>query len=394
MGIIADSYRASTFELPSLSSTNPNVTDADSASSSDSSQLPLPNWSSYQALVNQYSNDDQNKYYASAQMPLWIHQQEVPVTDNGEEYIAEYINYSLRDWGRMFYAISHDTQNPITMLQWFGRNLVNNSIQAYKQEGAYFADKHYEEWWKNLISDIFGNQDIDKMISAMWYLPLGISIITIMLTSGLLLEIYIPLVPFILFTLGGIGWLMGVIEAMLAAPIVCFSIIHPNSQNDFVGKAEPAVMLIINMFLRPTLMIMGMLMGIGLMFVAANIFSTGFSAVVSSLLTFDRGMRSVMSAAVLMGIFSVTLTLLANKCFALIHIIPDNVLRWIQGGETTRGQFGELGAQTEKEISGAVNQGVKQVAQGMGQSEEKFDQNQIQLAERDQKMEQGMFRGL
>ncbi len=51
---------------------------------------------------------------------------------------------------------------------------------------------------------------------------------------GALLAIYIPLVPYLIFTVGVVGWLLLVVEAVVAAPIMAVSFMLP--ANDEMGK--------------------------------------------------------------------------------------------------------------------------------------------------------------
>ena len=281
--------------------------------------------------------------------------------------------------------------DPIIVLQQFGHALIQDSIQGYKNEGDYFNQKSFHEWLSNIFGKLFGNNDIDRMISAMWYLPLGFVVLSMMMTAGIMLEVYMPLIPFILFTLGGIGWLLGVIEAMVAAPIVCFGIMHPNSQNDFVGRAEPAVMLIINMFLRPALMLIGMMLGIGLIYVSLEVINAGYSQVVGSMLTYGSNLQDPFTATCLMAIYSLFVVLVVQKCFSLISIIPDNVLRWIQGGDVTRQQFGEMG-QIEQQMSQKLGSAAGQLSQGVASTGQQQAQGNIQIAGNNQSAEDSLLR--
>lgn len=111
-------------------------------------------------------------------------------------------------------------------------------------------------------------------------MPLLIVWLGTMTTIGFLTAYYIPFLPYMIFTFGSIAWLMAVIEAMVAAPIVALGITHPEGEGAF-GKGEQAIMLLMNVFLRPAMMIIGYISGIALSYVSVWIINAGFSNVVS-----------------------------------------------------------------------------------------------------------------
>ncbi len=74
---------------------------------------------------------------------------------------------------------------------------------------------------------------------------------------GVSLGIYMPLYPYMVFTFGVIGWIIAVIEGMVAAPLVAMGVTHPDG-HDFLGRASQSVMLLVSLFLRPSLMLIGL----------------------------------------------------------------------------------------------------------------------------------------
>jgi len=110
-------------------------------------------------------------------------------------------------------------------------------------------------------------------------LPLLMAWLTVMVSIGFVTAYYVPFVPYMIFTFGAIGWLMAVVEAMVAAPIVALGITHPEGEGAF-GKGEHAVMILMNVFLRPSLMIIGYIAGIILSFVGVWVINAGFTHVI------------------------------------------------------------------------------------------------------------------
>lgn len=184
-----------------------------------------------------------------------------------------------------------------------------------------------------------------------WFMPLLTALLLLMLTVGAMLAFYVPLIPYILFLFGGIGWLIGVIESIAAAPLVALGIAYPE-EHEILGKAQPAIMLLANIFIRPSLMVIGFIAGISLSYVGVWLLNAGFgkASIVPILSTAQPGTLFFLPMAIL-SIYTALIVQIINQSFGLIHVIPDEVLRWVGGGGR---QFGEA----------AGEQGVKQAFTG------------------------------
>lgn len=179
-------------------------------------------------------------------------------------------------------------------------------------------------------------------------------------TLGAMLSIYCPLIPYMIFTMGVVGWLLTVIEAIVAAPIIALGLVMP--AGDEMGKVGAALTILANIFLRPMLMIFGFLL-------ASNL----FRAVIQLI---DYGMADVFKTIAVGTIFSVIVVLfvyvtfivsVTNICFSLIYAIPDKILRWIGGhGESTNvGNLDEVKSKAQG-VSSEVGGGIKETGGKIG----------------------------
>jgi len=210
--------------------------------------------------------------------------------------------------------------------------------------------------------------------------PILAALLGVMVTMGATLGVYVPLIPYIIFTLGAIGWFTSTIETMIAGPLVAVGILAPGGHHEILGKAEPAVMLLFNVFLRPSLMIFGLIAAmllasvvvtmINAMFfnVMLQVVGTGTSSLDVNNPTASIGTSAASAANPLELIFfliAYVLLIVAalNKCFAAIHIIPERVMRWMQGGQGE--QYGE--AEGLSETKRGVESGAASVGGGMRQ---------------------------
>jgi defect-in-organelle-trafficking protein DotA len=223
-------------------------------------------------------------------------------------------------------------------------------------------------------------------------LPLLMAWLGIMVGVGFVTAYYIPILPYMIFTFGTLAWLISVIEAMVAAPIVALGVTHPEGHDAF-GKAEAAIMILMNVFLRPALMIIGYISGIALCYVGVWLLNAGFDHAIgfiqsgpmssssawsnaASLLTtgaFDHpsensGGYTQWSAiyAYFFGIIMYTsmYLVMVQQAFTLISVLPDKVLRWIGGNPESIGQ--EAGRWGE-EAKGKVSEAGKETSSAQGQ---------------------------
>lgn len=193
------------------------------------------------------------------------------------------------------------------------------------------------------------------------------------------LAVYTPLIPFMLFAFGAINWIIATIETMIAAPIVAIGILYPEGGHDLWGKAEKAIELVLNIFLRPSLMIFGMVAALLLSYVSITLVNQSFIYTVNEIVMGSyngsqssaygsaSGHTGIIEMVLFMVFYTSIFTTVMGKCFELIHVIPDKILRWIGGGGES---FGDAG-----QDAGKVGQGFQSgadktagAAKGAGES--------------------------
>lgn len=156
-------------------------------------------------------------------------------------------------------------------------------------------------------------------------LLLGIVLLMLALlwSAGVMLGIYLPLIPFLIFLFGGIAWMILVIEAMLASPLIALTLIVPSE--DEIGKAGQALLILVGLFFRPSLMIVGYVVASKLLIVAIQMLNYGFKDVVQNSLE----SIGLFGAIALVVFYSGLLVTFVHESFSLIYVIPDKSLRWM-----------------------------------------------------------------
>lgn len=215
-----------------------------------------------------------------------------------------------------------------------------------------------------------------------WIKPMLIGIAAALVVPGVILSLYLPLYPYVLFTFASIGWLMLVLEAMVAAPLVAFGLTHPEG-HDFLGKAEQAVMLFLGVFLRPVLMVIGMVAGMIVSYVAFKLLIYGFVGILGDV--FGQASHTTLASTIvhvaqsedghgvsilglivlpaLLIMFSMMVYTITQHCFSLIHSLHENIMRWI-GAPQMQDPTSQLAKGIESSMGQGSRQGLEQVAGG------------------------------
>ncbi len=150
-----------------------------------------------------------------------------------------------------------------------------------------------------------------------------------MIAAGVTLGYMLPLLPFIRFMFGVLTWVMALFETVIAIPVVALGHIKMDGEGLSGPMARGAYLLLMQLFLRPTLMVFGLIAALlifNLMIVALNEFYT--QAVAGAL---DGGADAGIAVIVYTVIYGSLAYAFANASFKAIDMIPNQCLHWIGG---------------------------------------------------------------
>jgi defect-in-organelle-trafficking protein DotA len=245
----------------------------------------------------------------------------------------------------------------------------SNPIVALATAGAGYIDLCVKTWIIiSLVLAGYGMVPLASGIIIVIILVIGPFVYTwlgLVFGIGVTMAYFIPMIPYVLFTFGSIGWLMGVIEAMVAAPIVALGVMLPEG-HDVFGQGKEALMLIFYAFLRPSMMIIGYIAGIILASVGIWVINAGFTQFTDAYIKYS-GINTGGGNDTIAYIFAFLFLFFAyvsmcfyviEQAFEMIYRLPDGILRWIGGG--TQDAFG----------SGVAGKGLSEVK---GQTKETGD---------------------
>lgn len=174
---------------------------------------------------------------------------------------------------------------------------------------------------------LLANVNFTDFILAM--LPLVMTVSATLLAWGGMLAFYIPMIPFIIWMGVVIGWLVLVVEAVIAAPLWAVMHIHPDADG-IAGRGGQGYNLIMSLTLRPALAILGLCAAMTLVFPVGKFVINVFWSAWAVAMNNETGLFVGLAGLV---IFTIMIKSIIKQMFDLAHIIPDQLLRWI-GGDT------------------------------------------------------------
>lgn len=184
-----------------------------------------------------------------------------------------------------------------------------------------------------------------------WVVPILFGLLGMLFVQGAVLAVYVPMVPMIVYSFAAIGWFLQVLEAMAAAPLIALGLTHPEG-HDLMGRSEQAVMLLLGVFLRPVLMVIGLIAGMILSRIALTYFNSAFLTLAA------QYMSGPFNFVIVMFMYVGIVVVIVNTAYSAIHVLPDKIMRWIGGVAEATGAAGQQAMQ-------AGEAGVKTAGQGM-----------------------------
>ncbi len=197
--------------------------------------------------------------------------------------------------------------NPLAELSLIGDWLLNKSLIMI---GA-----------GSIIASIVDAPLITLMVFA--FAMMGVS-------GGVLLVYVLPLLPFIRFLFSVAGWLLNILEAIVAIPLIAVAHLTTKGEGISGDLARTSYFMIFSIFLRPALLIIGLITALMMFTVSIGILNDMFKYAVDGFrgdgATGSNGGLSVFFFTVMYVVIAYNL---CNMCFKLIEEIPNRALTWI-----------------------------------------------------------------
>lgn len=296
---------------------------------------------------------------------------------------------------------AHMTADPIIFLHSVGMDALNISGDIWFTIGMLLSVLLLP----GSICDAEFNASISMKAGIAWMKGFLFALAAAMFAVGVILGFYLPLYPYIIFTFGVIGWMVAVIEAMVAAPLVCLGLTHPEN-HDFLGSAAQSLMLFLGVFLRPTLILIGLIAGMILSYVSLSMVVYTFTGILSDLFAIGGAhggsagndvlyglanfwgnttlsglaagspggalLKFLVTGPIMLGIFTMIVFTVTTMCYQMSSQFVNYILKWVGGPqlENMAGQFAQQLQSTVGSMGGQVPQ--------MGQSAHRSAMEQAQ----------------
>lgn len=141
-----------------------------------------------------------------------------------------------------------------------------------------------------------------------------------------------PMLPYILWIAGVLGWTVMVIESIIAAPLWAIMHVHPDGEG-LTGRGGSGYALVLTVVLRPTLMIFGLIAAMAVMYPIGYMVTQTFASIFQMSVSGSSSSMGLITALAGAFIYVGVMMTLVNKIFSLIHILPDQIIRWVGGSQ-------------------------------------------------------------
>lgn len=149
------------------------------------------------------------------------------------------------------------------------------------------------------------------------------------LLSGLILAFWLPAIPFVYWFAGIISWLLSLLETLFVAPL--WAAAHAGAEGNGLGSyyGRAGYVPILALAARPLMMVLAL-------FSAMLVVRYGSRFLLHTFTPFVRGLHAqsitgMISIIVMLLLLTVLVVIMVNRAYALIHVLPNTILRYIGG---------------------------------------------------------------
>lgn len=220
--------------------------------------------------------------------------------------------------------------NPITLSKSVGDTMISGAIGVYAAstvvENLPIGGKILD--WAGSVPGVgfFGGMAASILSDLKTLLPI---VAILLLVVGGVLSIYVPLIPFLTWFAALVGYFVSVIEGLVAAQIWAFG--HVSLDGEGMGqKTEKGYQYLLNMLLRPPLMVLAFFFASALIILLGTFLIDGVRTLVENVQ--GNSVTGLVSILGFLVVFAILLITLVSTCFDMIFALPDRVIAWAGSG--------------------------------------------------------------
>lgn len=191
--------------------------------------------------------------------------------------------------------------------------------------------------------------------------PVGAALSSVFIIWGAFIGVFLPLVPLMVIFFSFIGWVLLIVEAMLASPLIALGLAHPNSQQ-FLGASDQVLMMLLLVSLRPILIVIAIFFAGVISYAGIYFLNEGMVHLLGAL-----GMDNAETGADVaifvasMLIYSYIAFMVIVQVFSMVGSLPDKISAWVGMGPLG----GTSPLQQLLSLRGQFEGGIQQGAQGL-----------------------------
>jgi conjugal transfer/type IV secretion protein DotA/TraY len=267
--------------------------------------------------------------------------------------------------------------HPLAQLTAVGRSLVESSVRNIGFASVGGASAAFLSTFDSFPGPLAAG-------AASMAMTIAITTISI----GFVLYYIVPFLPFIYFFFAVGGWLKAIFEAMVGAPLWALAHIRIDGNGLPGAAAVNGYFLIFEIFLRPILIVFGLLASISIFAALVSILNQVWELVSANVSGFDvvsettktgpsmgNFFRSALDEFFFTVIYAIIVYMMALASFKMIDLIPANILRWMGQSVATENDAKENAAESlvgtagvgGNQVFGAVGGTLKGAVEKMGQ---------------------------
>lgn len=249
---------------------------------------------------------------------------------NNRENLTEFISRFEGRKANIFYPFRKNLLFFQTLMQYTLQHEIDPLVSLSKV-GKGLLKSVQNTWAEMKVEKFLEEMEHEKIFIS----PLILIWMILNFTLSATLVYYVPLVPFIIFFFGSLTWFILAITFVIVSPLIALGMMGtPGSQqsSEPFPKLEAAIMPLLSLFLRPTLMIFGLIASMIVCTFAFNLFHYGYHVILPSLIELEHGgWFEIFGHTAMMVVYTSIALSIVNRSFGLIYEVPNTALRFIGG---------------------------------------------------------------
>lgn len=276
------------------------------------------------------------------------------------------------------FELSKNVQtHPLAGLVVMGKNLMDAAVRNLGAATAAGVAGGLANFFKEI-------EPLGKILATASAAALQISLLA--MTIGFMLFYVLPFMPFLYFFFAVGSWVKGIFEAMVGVPLWALAHLRIDDEGGMSGEAaKGGYFMILEIFLRPILIIFGLLASITIFAAQVMILNEIWNLVVSNVTGFNATTAKTLTPGELGSLtyvrnladrffytimYAVVVYMMGMSSFKLIDGLPSQILRWInEEGGAFSDQVGNAPDDLMMKMSLGSNRAIESLGSVVGQAQ-------------------------